>query len=88
MFRSSDSIVMLCMHDISPRFVVLVDHLSPLPIALPFKEFAKNPNTALVVTKRGGHFGFIEGVFPVGATWMDRALQQSLTALKSLQGHK
>ena len=60
---------------------------SPLSIALPIKEFAKNPYTALVVTKRGGHFGFIEGLFPVGATWMDRALQQSLAALKSIQDH-
>ena len=38
----------------------------------------------LVTTARGGHFGFMEGIFPFGATWMNRAIRQSLSVLKSI----
>ena len=52
--------------------------------ALPYSEFEKNENTVLVTTARGGHFGFMEGIFPFGETWMNRAIRQSLSVLKSI----
>ena len=52
--------------------------------ALPYSEFEKNENTVLVTTARGGHFGFMEGIVPFGMTWMNRAIRQSLSALKHI----
>lgn len=51
-------------------------------LALPFEEFQRNPDTVMVVTSHGGHFGFIEGLYPRNKTWMDRAIRQILIALK------
>ena len=51
--------------------------------ALPYARFKENGNTALVTTTYGGHFGFLEGILPFGMTWMDRAVRQSLCALKA-----
>ena len=59
-----------------------------IPIALPYSEFEKNENTVLVTTARGGHFGFMEGISPFGMTWMNRAVRQSLSALKHLASIK
>ena len=56
--------------------------------ALPYSEFEKNKNTILVTTARGGHFGFMEGMFPFGMTWMNRAVRQSLSALKHISPMK
>ena len=36
----------------------------------------------LVVTKNGGHVGFMEGWFPRGRTWMNRVTQEILGAIK------
>lgn len=33
--------------------------------AIPLKEISKSKNVAVVVTSRGGHIGFLEGVWPV-----------------------
>ena len=62
------------------------DHLALLTssvLGLPIDKFQSNPQTVLIVPQRGGHFGFIEGLFPFGATWMDRTLRQLLKALRN-----
>lgn len=50
--------------------------------ALPYSRFEENENTVLVTTTHGGHFGFLEGLLPFGMNWMNRAVRQSLCALK------
>ena len=55
-----------------------------LGLALPYSEFEKNENTVLITTTRGGHFGFMEGISPFGKTWMNRAVRQSLSAIKHM----
>lgn len=40
------------------------DPFQPLE-AIPLKEISKTKNVAVVVTSRGGHIGFLEGVWPV-----------------------
>ena len=61
--------------------IILYILFALMSAALPVTEFQTNPLTALVLTKRGGHFGFLEGLLPTGGTWMNRALRQCLTAL-------
>ena len=51
-------------------------------VAIPFTKFEENENTILITTAYGGHFGFMEGIIPFGMSWMNRAVQQSLVALK------
>ena len=50
---------------------------------LPIAKFQSNSQTVLIVPQRGGHFGFVEGFFPFGPTWMDRTLRQLLKALRN-----
>ena len=56
--------------------------LSMFFIAIPISEFERNPNTVLLLTHYGGHFGFIEGAWPRGQSWMNRVLRQYLAAMK------
>lgn len=49
------------------------DPLSPLDY-LPFSEVQENPNLAMILTKTGGHIGFLEGWLPRGPTWLNRAV--------------
>ncbi len=52
--------------------------------AIPETGFIANPNTMLVMTSHGGHFGFLEGMGPtINGTWMNRICRQLLTALKN-----
>ena len=57
---------------------------SHLSTAIPFDEFEKNPNTLLITTSRGGHFGYLEGLWPTKETWMNRLNRQLLEAFKTL----
>jgi len=40
--------------------------------AIPFESLANNPNCFTVVTKSGGHSGWLEGWYPVGLCFADR----------------
>lgn len=40
---------------------------------LPKAQVAANPFLAMAVTRRGGHLAFLEGWWPLGASWMDAA---------------
>ena len=78
-----------CVMDLCPLYSshyghVLMAHFYPSPphADLPIAQFQSNPQTVLIVPQRGGHFGFIEGLFPFGPTWMDRILRQCLKALR------
>ena len=54
------------------------------PPAIPYGAFEGNPHTLLIATSRGGHFGFLEGVWPTKETWMNRLNRQLLEAFKTL----
>ena len=53
-------------------------------LALPIEEFEANPHTVMVLTSHGGHFGFVEGIYPNDMTWMNRTIRQLLQAFKSI----
>ncbi|XP_003385407.1 PREDICTED: phospholipase ABHD3-like [Amphimedon queenslandica] len=55
---------------------------------IPILEFESNPNTVLLLTRHGGHFGFIEGVYPRGRSWMNKIVSQFLVAMKTKQGQQ
>ncbi|KAJ8321650.1 hypothetical protein KUTeg_000121 [Tegillarca granosa] len=40
--------------------------------AVPLKEAEENDNIAIILTSRGGHIGFMEGLIPRHANYMDR----------------
>ncbi len=46
------------------------------------EEFKCNPLTAMVLTTHGGHFGYLEGFYPSGETWLDRTIKQILSAFQ------
>lgn len=46
--------------------------------AIPEAVVRQNPAIVMVTTKRGGHIGFMEGVWPFHKTWMDRFIVQLL----------
>ena len=49
---------------------------------IPIDAFESNPNTVLVLTRHGGHFGFIEGIYPRGRSWMNKVFLEFLLAMK------
>ena len=53
--------------------------------AIPYDEFEGNPQTLLITTSRGGHFGFLEGIWPTKETWMNRVNRELLAALKNYE---
>ncbi|XP_066554583.1 phospholipase ABHD3 isoform X2 [Amia ocellicauda] len=48
---------------------------------IPMAEAQRLPNVALLVTARGGHIGFLEGLFPRGEGYMDRLFGQFVQAV-------
>lgn len=50
--------------------------------AIPLKEISETKNVAVVVTSRGGHIGFLEGVWPVKEEqYMGKFFSQFFTAI-------
>ena len=74
-------IAAICLYQLMYVYALLINFLLT---ALPYSKFGENENTILVTTTRGGHFGFMEGIVPFGMTWMNRAIRQSLSALKHI----
>lgn len=63
------------------------DIFCPYP-ALPLKQIASNPKCAMLVTARGGHIGFMEGLLPYVPTfYLERVIIQYLGALKDKTTH-
>ncbi|KAL0124745.1 hypothetical protein PUN28_006536 [Cardiocondyla obscurior] len=57
------------------------DPFQPLQ-AIPLKEISETKNVAVVVTSRGGHIGFLEGVWPVKEEqYMGKFFSQFFTAI-------
>ncbi|XP_011701939.1 PREDICTED: phospholipase ABHD3 [Wasmannia auropunctata] len=57
------------------------DPFQPLQ-AMPLKEISQTKNVAVVVTSRGGHIGFLEGVWPVKEEqYMGKFFSQFFTAM-------
>lgn len=53
----------------------------PSPLAIPEDDVLNNNNIALIVTRRGGHIGFLEGLVPSPKTVMNKALTQFALAV-------
>lgn len=51
------------------------------PLAIPEDDVLNNNNIALIVTRRGGHIGFLEGLVPSPKTVMNKALTQFALAV-------
>ncbi|KAL0480966.1 hypothetical protein AKO1_013615 [Acrasis kona] len=50
---------------------------------------SKNPNVVFVVTKKGGHSGWVDGILPYwGPTWIERSVIQCLDAMMVVNGNK
>ncbi|XP_038665135.1 phospholipase ABHD3 isoform X2 [Scyliorhinus canicula] len=49
--------------------------------AIPTQSAKQNPKVALLLTAHGGHIGFLEGIFPRWATYMDRVFKQFIQAV-------
>ncbi|XP_041847907.1 phospholipase ABHD3 isoform X2 [Melanotaenia boesemani] len=49
--------------------------------AIPVEAVKQNPNLALLITCRGGHIGFLEGLWPRHSTYMDRVFKQFAKAV-------
>ncbi|XP_033227315.1 phospholipase ABHD3 isoform X2 [Belonocnema kinseyi] len=57
------------------------DPFQPLA-AIPLKEVSESKHVAMIVTSRGGHIGFLEGVWPVTEKqYMGRVFSQFFTAV-------
>ncbi|XP_015790687.1 protein ABHD1 [Tetranychus urticae] len=56
------------------------DMFAPI-YSLPIEEVKKSSHVALVVTHRGGHIGFMEGLFPMLPFFSERLSKQYLSAL-------
>lgn len=61
------------------------DIFCPYP-ALPIKQIEHNPKCAMLITARGGHIGFMEGLLPYVPTfYLERVIIQYLSALKDVK---
>ena len=49
--------------------------------ALPCDKAVLSSHVAMVVTKYGGHIGFLEGVFPRNASYVDRLFAQFMETI-------
>jgi hypothetical protein len=49
------------------------------PKFMPIDVPEKNENVIVVMTKRGGHLGFLEGWWPTGQNWSDRLMVKFLS---------
>ncbi|KAI8475440.1 MAG: Alpha/Beta hydrolase protein [Monoraphidium minutum] len=60
--------------------LMLVSRDDPFLGYLPKDEVTSNPFMALAATKRGGHLGFLQGMWPLGISWGDLAVDDWLAA--------
>uniref|UniRef100_A0A8C5MRX1 Phospholipase ABHD3 n=1 Tax=Leptobrachium leishanense TaxID=445787 RepID=A0A8C5MRX1_9ANUR len=49
--------------------------------AIPVDRASGHLNVALLITSRGGHIGFLEGIFPIRQSYMDRVFSQFTRAV-------
>jgi len=55
------------------------------PDTIPIKACQTNPNTILILTERGGHVGFLEGLWPSEESWCDRIILEIAASLRKNQ---
>jgi predicted alpha/beta-fold hydrolase len=77
----------------SVRIPLLLIHALDDPIiafeSVPIEAIRENPNCLLVLTKRGGHVAFPEGIFPLmSPSWADRVCLEWLTALRDFTSQR
>jgi predicted alpha/beta-fold hydrolase len=52
--------------------------------AIPYQKIKSNPNCILATTERGGHVAWIDGLLPIGPSWMEQTCQQFITVATNL----
>jgi len=52
--------------------------------AIPYQKIKSNPNCILATTERGGHVAWIDGLLPLGPSWMEETTQQFITVTTNL----
>lgn len=62
--------------------LIHIDNSYQCCLAIPLKEISQTKKIAVVVTSRGGHIGFMEGMWPVKEEqYMGKLFSQFFTAL-------
>lgn len=52
--------------------------------AIPYQSLKSNPNCILVTTERGGHVAWIDGLLPLGPSWMEETCLQYISAVTGI----
>lgn len=65
-------------------FISALDDPVVDPESMPVDVPEKNPNVIVVLTRRGGHLGFLEGWWPTGLNWSDRLMAKFLSTCASM----
>lgn len=55
---------------------------------IPIKNAEKSDYIMLVVTSKGGHLGFLEGLWPSGKNWSDRLMKKFFEIMKNNDNNK
>lgn len=61
--------------------------LIPCAAGIPVEAAKKSSHVAIVVTSRGGHIGFMEGVIPTNTYYSDRLYKQLVSGVFSNLDH-
>ncbi|KAG7166821.1 Phospholipase ABHD3-like 1 [Homarus americanus] len=60
-----------------------LDHVMEVLYGIPVEAANKSSHVAIIVTARGGHIGFMEGVFPTNTYYSDRIYKQLVNGIFS-----
>eukprot|EP00879_Flechtneria_rotunda_P006919 GHRR01007266.1.p1 GENE.GHRR01007266.1~~GHRR01007266.1.p1 ORF type:complete len:450 (+),score=182.46 GHRR01007266.1:895-2244(+) len=60
--------------------LIMLSRDDPFLGVLPQEQVRKNPFTALAATRRGGHLAFLQGLWPLGASYCDNVVDDWLGA--------
>ncbi len=61
--------------------MVIIIIIPPSLLALPLDAVDQSDNVVMVLTRHGGHIGFLDGFMPTGPNFLDRAVKQYVCAV-------